>query len=822
MSAMDIANLITSDLASDSGYGGSVAGGNSSPGHASPDFVGVDDLAEDQVSRLQLQHQQALLYADNRSSLLRSLGQMKSLLKSLKEWNEMTPVYYPAPKHSSTAAEEAPARPSVAHTQSTYGTDDSEIHTAPRPSLTRRSQTTIPANRTDEIASHPLLSDTFQILKLDLKLGHAKNSDDLSESLDAKALSQLLSSLLHKSTHHISNLAARIEDTASKVLVTGDLNAGKSTLVNALLRRHVLPEDQQPCTNTFCEVLDARENAGVEEVHGVLFGGTTYDRHDERTYAVHALKELEDLAMDETPKYAQLKVYVDDGRTIDKSLLRNGVVDIALIDAPGLNIDSISTHALFARQEEIDVVVFVVSAENHFTLSAKEFIWNAAHEKAYIFIVVNRFDNIRDKARCKRMILDQLSSLSPRTRADADELVHFVSAGSVNTGEGGEKLRDFEHLERSLRQFVLEKRAKSKLAPAKTYLLNLSHDVGMLAEANIKKNQNELSKAKKELDAIRPAYEKIRKVKKEVAEEIEHNQEEVLNSVALYTKKALSSALTTLDSVTADYEGLWSIFSYWYRTRDEMCACLQREEGLCEDFARDQCAAGIEFIVQLGNTHLGTEYGAAAKRTIFRPEAMFMPKKKPHPTVKERVVQGSVGFEWSDFVDWEVQEKYTTASLGLSSVAVVVGKYVGLKTLTDAAWKASSFASLRDVRRMAPWVVVFAIGSTAFFIVKDVQRAVPYNLARKMRRSLAEGEYVYATSDRIVKESRKVLSMPEEELRGMFAKAVEKSAGEKEKWESVLKGAEDGYKFFQGLGGQVGRVKKMVESYDLEGKGLKI
>jgi mitofusin len=46
-----------------------------------------------------------------------------------------------------------------------------------------------------------------------------------------------------------------------------------------------------------------------------------------------------------------------------------GVVDISLIDSPGLNIDGVKTMALFAQQEEIDVVVFVVNAANHFTLS---------------------------------------------------------------------------------------------------------------------------------------------------------------------------------------------------------------------------------------------------------------------------------------------------------------------------------------------------------------------------------------------------------------------------------------------------------------------
>ena len=63
-----------------------------------------------------------------------------------------------------------------------------------------------------------------------------------------------------------------------------------------------------------------------------------------------------------------IKLYLADTRVPSESLLNNSVVDIFLIDAPGLNCDSLKTTALFTWQEEIDIIVFVVSAKNHFTL----------------------------------------------------------------------------------------------------------------------------------------------------------------------------------------------------------------------------------------------------------------------------------------------------------------------------------------------------------------------------------------------------------------------------------------------------------------------
>ena len=264
------------------------------------------------------------------------------------------------------------------------------------------------------------------------------------------------------------------------------------------MRRKILPEDQQPCTSVFCEVIDAsKENNSIEEVHAVPIG-KEYNIRDETTYEVYPLKTLEELVYD-CDRFSLLKVYVLDHRSFQESLLHNGVIDIKLIDAPGLNMDLYQTTQVFSRQEEIDLVVFVVSAENHFTLSAKEFIAAAANEKRYVFIVVNKFDHIKDKEKCKRRILDQIKSLSPETYKDAQEFVHFVSSSDVmDGGDGGDgdgdddnpddnnnnDHPDFDQLDASLRKFILEKRSISKLLPAKDYLLNMLHDLLTLSKVN--------------------------------------------------------------------------------------------------------------------------------------------------------------------------------------------------------------------------------------------------------------------------------------------------------------------------------------------------
>lgn len=147
------------------------------------------------------------------------------------------------------------------------------------------------------------------------------------------------------------------------------LNVGKSTFVNTLLRRQVVPDDQEPCTALFVEVVDKSDNNGIEEVHAIP-DPAAYSKDNAETFVKIPVEDLREHVENDESSHPLMKVYVKDNRN-KSSLLHNGIVDISLIDSPGLNIDSMKTTSLFSKQEEIDVIVFVVNAENHFTLSVK-------------------------------------------------------------------------------------------------------------------------------------------------------------------------------------------------------------------------------------------------------------------------------------------------------------------------------------------------------------------------------------------------------------------------------------------------------------------
>lgn len=769
-------------LDEDSGYGGSMTGDENTenawhpgpsqdrytPAHT-PLRAGEGSAASEHERKALASHVHQLFYNQNRTALGRAINQTVETMKKLQEMNTKWPAHYPTVQRppSPPGQRNAP-RPGLHHTQSTMDNsrgveDSSRASEEPARPMMRRAGTSLGESQSAESSGDatkretkiaprlvtPQLAQQFSVLKIELKMEGLPQTE-IVHSLEKTSVASLLDNQINNSIRHLFSLRERIEDTSSKVLVTGDLNAGKSTFCNALLRRKVLPEDQQPCTSIFCEVLDARENTGVEEVHAIPHG-FVYNRNDESTYQVYPLKQLEDIVID-GDRWSQCKVYIRDIRPVDQSLLNNGVVDIALIDAPGLNNDSLKTTAVFARQEEIDVVVFVVSAANHFTLSAKEFIFNAAREKAYMFMVVNGFDMIRDQKRCQEMILKQVAHLSPATFKESSELVHFVSSNAIPVVQGGgpgpggpggsgsgsgsssfddsgknpgdndddndndtgkhgdsgsppkgkgkgkekEKQQDFDELEASLRRFVLEKRARSKLAPAKTYLMNVLGDLSTLASVNKDVAQSEYDRVTKELQDLEPVFEKSKKARSQADEDVATQIETTGQEVYDLTRGTLNSSIAHVaeNDLGVEYPGIFGAYNYADDLKVAMLNHITETVRWCEARGREKTVQGVSGIKQLGLLHLGDSY----TDLTFRSEKMFRSKR-------DALVR-QVEFEpelW-DFFDvasiWERQEKVASTSMAVTVAGVVGTRMIGGVGWVDGALTATRLVGANNMRRL--------------------------------------------------------------------------------------------------------------------------
>ncbi|OCF31372.1 mitofusin [Kwoniella heveanensis BCC8398] len=755
-------------------------------------------------------------YEEKRDRLAKAIDSSVYLLSDLKNFNgEQWTVRYPHLRPTeSNASGSSSSRPGMSRRTLTFADEPSQptdVVLSSTPSVRRtlkRSLTiappapTVPITTAPQTFSEPKTvndnEDDFSILRLDLNMGPAKHAKALISHLEKSSISSLLDNRITASLDHLTLLQKRIFDAQSRVLVTGDLNAGKSTLINALLRRdEVMPTDQQPLTTRFVEVVSAKENDDKEEIH-ILDQADKYNPADKSTYSIEDVAKLEELVTDaETDASSPpLRVFLKeaDANLANPSILHNGVVDISLIDAPGLNRDSIKTTANFARQEEIDVVVFVVSAANHFTLSAKEFIWQAGHEKAHLFIVVNRFDQIRDKARCRRLVLEQIKQLSPKTYEDAADLVHFVDSAKVALGYGDDADAEaddldaaFSHLEHSLRSFVLVNRAKSKLGPAQNYVTHLLADVELLAAANSLVAGKERDAAREELARVKPVLEKMKKGKEGLEESLIGEEESVSENASSRTKKAMERGLERVarGEMAApapglsmpSYPGLLGVWDYAAEVKRVLLSSLDFAVGLAEDDARKLTSEGVEEVSKLGDAHLPADVERSNRK--FNPQAMFTPRAtttkasrrqsssvatlglglatqahlaevnvtdifdlQHHIFIARAALPHSSSSSSSspshELVPFQTElSGVGAASLAVGAFSMLSGKTLGLRAVVEGIVHFSDFVSNPATRRwVGPIVGVCTVGAIAY-VIYDLPRSIPRNVGRHLQATLS-------------------------------------------------------------------------------------
>ncbi|KAI9782041.1 MAG: mitofusin [Peltula sp. TS41687] len=518
-------------------------------------------------------------------------------------------------------------------------------------------------------------------------------------------------------------------------------------------------KDQQPCTSIFCEVLDARENAGIEEVQAV-HKDVVYNRFDESTYHVYRLSELEKIVVD-NDRRLQVKVYVKDIRSVEETLLNNGVVDMSLIDAPGLNTDSLKTHAVFAREEEIDVVVFAVSAANHFTLSAKEYIWNAARKKAYIFIVVNGFDMIRDKGRCQRMILEQVNSLSPRTFKESAELVHFVFSNALpvmspppltiegGRGSGGSSPDD-DHDDNSDGDHddgkgkhasastigAGDTSTISRLAPAKTYLMNVLGDLKTLATVN-RDVASELDRVTRGLEELEPIFERAKKAQAEVSEEIDRSIEQTCSEIYDHCRTSLIGAISCPPG----------------NVRRQSRGCLSRVRRACSTTNHSRC---IKY------QRSGTLTSRLAEYTdmTLRPEIIFRTRRDILARQVDTPVEIWDFFDLTGFL--QRQEKVPGTGMAMTVVGVLGSRTItgggGIGWMDGILGAARIFGhgGARNIHHLIlPGLLLTGIRTSTSFI-QPIPRSLSRRLSNKIQTSLHELDYAHVNAHRLSTKVRSI------------------------------------------------------------------
>jgi Dynamin family. len=192
---------------------------------------------------------------------------------------------------------------------------------------------------------------------------------------------------LHEVVEHVDTLLLQHEHRNFNVAVVGEFKRGKSTLINALLRRQVLPANVLPCSATLNRI-----TYGIHplvEIH--------YRERDGQPGSVEqiTIEQLAEYVTKLTPESERRAADIEEAIVqYPLELCKNGV---DIIDTPGLNDEDNMTAITSSVLQRTDAAIFVILATSPFSETEKEFLNNMLTEDlAQVLFVVNRIDSIDD------------------------------------------------------------------------------------------------------------------------------------------------------------------------------------------------------------------------------------------------------------------------------------------------------------------------------------------------------------------------------------------------------------------------------------------
>ncbi|MDL2336177.1 MAG: dynamin family protein, partial [Chloroflexota bacterium] len=218
---------------------------------------------------------------------------------------------------------------------------------------------------------------------------------------------------------HLVELRARVDARRLRVLIAGEAKRGKSTLVNQLIGRDVLPTGVTPVTAVVTTVRRANADEHIE----VTFLDGRVARHD--------VVELADFVSERgNPRNER-------GVRTAEVFVRSDLLDrfdVELVDTPGTG--SVFEHNTTAAEEalaSLDAAIFVVTADPPIAAAERDLLARMSELSVHTFVALNKADQL-DEAGVREAADFTAQVVGEATAAGAELFVCSARQGRSDAG----------------------------------------------------------------------------------------------------------------------------------------------------------------------------------------------------------------------------------------------------------------------------------------------------------------------------------------------------------------------------------------------------
>lgn len=352
---------------------------------------------------------------------------------------------------------------------------------------------------------------------------------------------------------NLKNLLNIVQSTSFKVMILGEFKRGKSTFINALLGKEILPAFATPCTAIINEV------KWGEKPRAILHFNQVDGQERE---------EPKEIPVDEIEEYVVIKEDVDQSQAINESPYEKLEIfwplklcedRIEIIDSPGLNEHKTRQQVTESYLVTVDAIILVLSCEQLFSKSEQEVVDNKllpmGHED--IFFVCNRINLIR-RNEVDTVKDSALRKLSSRTRLGPERIFFIDALGALDgkLDDDNEALQKsgVPQLEIALQKFLTNERGRVKILRPAQELRNAINEVRKTIPEQIAMLKTDVSELEKRYAAAQETLKILEDKRRSIVQKLANSIEDTKELVSYKTKDFCRDLVPKIKTIAQEYQ----------------------------------------------------------------------------------------------------------------------------------------------------------------------------------------------------------------------------------------------------------------------------